>query len=350
MDEKNINDAISKAIEVLNNGGLVIYPTETTYGIGADASNQDAINKLLLYKERKEGMPIALAVASKEIAENYVELNSTADNIYKNFLPGPITVISKSLGIVAKGIESEKSTLGIRIPDFEFTLNLLNKFGKAITATSATNPGRKFPYSVTDILNNTSKKQQGLINLVLDVGELAHNNPSTVIDTLSGEIETVRIGDKRFDLKNKIISTSPEMTKEIGAKVAQYIIYTYKEPVIIAIQGQLGAGKTHFAGGLAKEMGVNIPVKSPTYSLVNEYELEDKKILYHIDTYRMESAEELLNLGFEEMLRDSNIVLIEWADKVLPVLDTYKDKYKFIWLKFEYLNDNERSIHHELDI
>src|SRR3972149_9381448 len=87
--------SIGLAVEVLNRGGLVVYPTETLYGIGADATNPEAIKKLTEYKNRPFGKPYSIAVTDREMAEEYVELNETAKNLYREFLPGPLTVISK---------------------------------------------------------------------------------------------------------------------------------------------------------------------------------------------------------------------------------------------------------------
>src|SRR5664280_1336967 len=108
---KNDETAIQKAVDVLKNGGLVIYPTETLYGIGADATNPEAIKKLTEYKNRPFGKPYSIAVTSQRMAGEYVDLNQTAKNLYKEFLPGPLTVISKGKHKVAPGVESEDGTL-----------------------------------------------------------------------------------------------------------------------------------------------------------------------------------------------------------------------------------------------
>lgn len=97
------------AIEVLKSGGLIIYPTETLYGIGADATNPKAIKKLTEYKNRPFGKPYSIAVTNKKMAEKYAVLNKTAKNLYKEFLPGPLTV-SYSFSIAKVG-EVTKSVI-----------------------------------------------------------------------------------------------------------------------------------------------------------------------------------------------------------------------------------------------
>ncbi|MCX6704377.1 MAG: L-threonylcarbamoyladenylate synthase, partial [Candidatus Woesebacteria bacterium] len=134
---KNDKNAVRVATEILKSGGLVIYPTETLYGIGADATNPKAIQKLTKYKNRPFGKPYSIAVTDQKMAEEYVELNTSAKNLYKEFLPGPLTIISKGKHKVAHGVESEDGTLGIRIPDFKLVMDIVKKLGKPITATSA---------------------------------------------------------------------------------------------------------------------------------------------------------------------------------------------------------------------
>ena len=119
---------IKEAIRVLESGGLIIFPTETCYGLGADATNPQAIKKLFQYKSRREGKPLSIAVSDPEMAKNYVEINELAENIYQNYLPGPITVISKSLKKTAPGVDSEYGTLGIRWPDYPLVLEIIKKF------------------------------------------------------------------------------------------------------------------------------------------------------------------------------------------------------------------------------
>jgi L-threonylcarbamoyladenylate synthase len=181
LSEEGEKKIIDTAIATLKSGGLVVYPTETCYGIGADATNQEAVNKLLKYKSKRFGKAISVAVFDRNMAKEYVKLSKTAENIYENYLPGPITVVSRGKHRVAKGVESEEGTLGIRIPDYDLILKIVKKFGKPITATSANMSYRKTPYSIKDILENTSKRQQDLIDFIIDAGELPKNELSTVI-------------------------------------------------------------------------------------------------------------------------------------------------------------------------
>jgi L-threonylcarbamoyladenylate synthase len=159
LNQNNIDELVSKAVETLRAGGLVVYPTETCYGLGADPENQKAINKLLSYKKRREGKPLSVLVDSQEMAEKYVDLNKSAKNFYSRFLPGPMTVVSKSKGMVAGGVESELGTLGIRISSCDLAMKMVREFGRGITATSANASYKKRPYSIDDLLEPLSEKQ-----------------------------------------------------------------------------------------------------------------------------------------------------------------------------------------------
>lgn len=339
------SNVLLTAIEILEKGGLVVYPTETCYGIGVDATNQEAVKKLLHYKERPEGKAISIAILNREMAEKYVEVNEIAENLYKNFLPGPVTVISNSKHNVAKGIEAEDGSLGIRMPNYPFTLELIKAFGKPITATSANMSGRKTPYNIEDILNNIPEKKKELIDLIIDVGELPHNPPSTVVDTRLNDVKTLRQGELSFsDKYSKIFTTkSAEETQKIGEDLMRELLLELKnKSVVFALQGDLGAGKTQFAKGVARALGINENVTSPTFTIVKEYEFNSSK-LFHIDTWRMENENELKDLGFEEMMRPGNVIVVEWMQKAKELIERLENKAVIKWIIIEG-KDEEREI------
>ena len=155
-DEKSVKIAV----DTLKLGGLVVYPTETLYGIGADATNPNAIKKLAKYKNRPLGKPYSIAVTDIKMAQNYAKLNSTAIDLYQEFLPGPITIVSKGRHRLAPGVESEDGTLGVRIPNYKLVTDIVKLLKKPITSTSANASYKKRPYKISDILNNISTKHQ----------------------------------------------------------------------------------------------------------------------------------------------------------------------------------------------
>jgi tRNA threonylcarbamoyl adenosine modification protein YjeE len=279
------------------------------------------------------------------MAEEYVDLNTAAKNLYKEFLPGPLTIISKGKHKVARGVESEDGTLGIRIPDYKLVIDIVKKLGKPITATSANASYKKSPYKISDILDNISDKQKKLIDLIIDAGELPHNEPSTVIDTTLDDPVTLRQGEIKFTNKNAILSKSEEATENLAKEILQkYEIQKGKRAIVFALQGEMGAGKTIFTKGLARAMGIIELVTSPTFALENEYQTGKVK-LFHFDAWRLEKSDELTALGFEKLIKNKSIVSIEWAERVADVIREFDDEAIIIWVKIEFgKGENERII------
>lgn len=340
-DEKSIKIAS----RVLESGGLVIYPTETMYGAGVDATNASAVEKLTRYKNRPLGKPYSIVLQNTEMAKEYGTLNETATNLFREFLPGPLTVVVKGKGKLAPGVESEDGKIGIRIPDYKFVQDLLVNFGKPITATSANTSYKKRPYKISDILDNLSKKQKDLIDLIIDAGTLPTRDPSTVVDTTFDEKVTLRQGEIKFPGKNEVTSRSEEGTQNTAKEIWQkYQNYLGKRAIIFALQGEMGAGKTQFTKGLARAMGITELVTSPTFALENEYGPKGNK-LYHFDAWRLEKSDELQALGFENLLKNKSVIAIEWAEKVSDVVHEFDDEAIIIWVKIVFSKkDNERII------
>lgn len=315
IDEQNKTQAITEAVKVLRNGGLIVFPTETAYGVGALATNSEAVTKLLQYKERPVGKAISVAVADRETAERYVEINNEADQLFKQFLPGPLTVVCNSKHYADTRLESEKATLGIRIPDFDFTLKLLKELKEGISATSANRAGKKTPYSIEDILANNPARKTEMLDLILDYGELPKRPTSTVIDTTTLDMQVIRSGAISFDtpIIEKEITSYEEMI-DLGTSFTKENIKGKAESLtIISFNAELGAGKTQFMKGVALALGINETIKSPTYSLLNEYDTHDGLKLIHIDTWRMASVAELEEVLQESYFAHRNIIAIEWA-------------------------------------
>jgi L-threonylcarbamoyladenylate synthase len=339
-------NTINNVVEVLQNGGIVIYPTETLYGVGVDATNQKAVDKLTVYKNRPFGKPYSIAVTDIKMAEKYVNLNKSARELYKKFLPGPLTVVSKGKHKLAKGVESEDGTLGIRIPDYKLVIDIVNKFEKPITSTSANAAYKKRPYKISDVLNNIGHKQKALIDLIIDAGTLPLNEPSTVVDTTLDDPVILRQGIIKLSRKNEVFSRSEEDTKNIAKEIWQkYEINHGKRAIVFALQGEMGSGKTVFTKGLAKAMDIKETVISPTFILENEY-ISGKNKLYHFDTWRMLNPnDELKDLRTEKLIKQKSVIAIEWAEKAADFIREFDDEAIIIWINITYgKNENERSI------
>lgn len=351
--KKPTNTEIGEAVKVLKNGGMIIFPTETCYGIGVDATNETAVKKLLAYKGGRENKAISVAMADRMMAEEYVEINEMAENLYTTLLPGPVTVVSKGKHGVAKGLESETGTLGIRIPAYPPILKLIKFFGKPITATSANTSGMKPPYSLTDWQKYTSIKKQQMVNLFLDASTLPHHPPSTLIDTTLNELTILRQGEITIpQAHNLFVSSSDQETQILGEEIMSSLVELLAfRPIIIALQGELGAGKTQMAKGVARALGIREMVNSPTYTIVREYPYKLlypgsylTGIIYHMDTWRLHEGSELWDLGFEDMLKPGNVIVIEWLQKMKEELKMLAKKATIVWVDIEQVSECERKI------
>lgn len=137
---------------------------------------------------------------------------------------------------------------------------------------------------------------------------------------------------------NRLITKSAKETRELGTKLAK----EYQNGAILALMGDLGAGKTTFAAGFAKGLGIKSKLISPTYILIREYQLYSQSYakLYHIDLYRLENQQQILDLGLKDIFDNpKNIVLIEWAEKLINL-----PRKHLIKINFEYLSESKRRI------
>ncbi len=144
-------------------------------------------------------------------------------------------------------------------------------------------------------------------------------------------------------MNKPFIAENAKETQKFAVKFAKNILKTRSgKAVVIGLTGELGAGKTVFAKGFAKGLGIKEVVVSPTFVLERIYRLKGKnfKLFVHIDAYRFEKAKELSDLGFKDLIRNShNIILIEWADNVKKILPDNSMK-----IKFEHIKNNQRKI------
>jgi L-threonylcarbamoyladenylate synthase len=347
-------EIVKTAVRVLQEGGLVIFPTETVYGAGVDTTNQAAVDKLLAYKSRREGKPLSIAVTDTQMAEKYVELNDQARALYRQFMPGPVTVVSRSRGLVAEGVASEFGTLGARIPDYDLVVEIVRAFGRPITATSANASGRKRPYSIEDVFAGLSEKQKSLIDLIIDAGELPHNEPSTVIDTTLSAPVTLRsgglqgrgmVGSAKAGTELALHSSSEQETMEIaGRLLLKHWDAVADHGVVFALEGPLGVGKTVFAKGLAQFLQIKDNISSPTYTYIEEYDFRRHQTaghFYHLDMWKVESAEELERLRVTELLQPGTVSAIEWYSQVAAWLEPAITKLGVPLIKVEIDEGNE---------
>lgn len=142
-----------------------------------------------------------------------------------------------------------------------------------------------------------------------------------------------------------LTASSPEETQKFGEKFARELFcFKTRRAIVLSLEGELGGGKTTFLKGLAKGMGISEVVKSPSFVIMKKYRIEKKKFkksfFYHLDCYRIQKANEILDIGWEKIIRNSlNIVAVEWGDQIKKIMP--KD---YIKMKFEFTGKSKRKI------
>lgn len=115
------------------------------------------------------------------------------------------------------------------------------------------------------------------------------------------------------------MSSSPEQTVRLGVRLGELL----QPNDLVCLSGELGAGKTALARGVGRGWGAGVRVTSPTFTLVNQYpRLSDGRILYHIDCYRLETKADAITTGLEDILESDGVLMIEWAERIEPMLPT----------------------------
>jgi tRNA threonylcarbamoyladenosine biosynthesis protein TsaE len=122
------------------------------------------------------------------------------------------------------------------------------------------------------------------------------------------------------DIPQRLHTTSPEETIALGERIGERLSASSPEGAVLLLVGPLGAGKTVLAKGIARGLGITEHIISPTYTIVAEY-ATGKRLLHHVDLYRIEGREQLENLGLEDIMRGTGIVLVEWGEKLAPDVD-----------------------------
>ncbi|MHB8580244.1 MAG: L-threonylcarbamoyladenylate synthase [Ignavibacteriaceae bacterium] len=180
---------INKAVDILKQGGVIIYPTDTVYGIGCDIFNKDALERIFTIKNDNDSKLFSFLCSDLKDISKYAKVSDYAYKSMKHLLPGPYTFILPAAKQVPKKLWGKRKTVGIRVPNNSVTLKLVELLGNPIISTSTTNRKGEVLYDPFDIKNIFSSQ----VDLMLSMGSLL-GSPSSVID-LSEEIpEVIREG------------------------------------------------------------------------------------------------------------------------------------------------------------
>ncbi|MBN1644006.1 MAG: threonylcarbamoyl-AMP synthase [Dehalococcoidales bacterium] len=179
---------ISQAVSILKKGGVVAYPTDTVYGLGASMTHIPAVERIFKIKSRPRGMALPLLVADyAQIEKIVVSIPPSAERLISEFFPGALTIILPKSDIVPDIITAGNKTIAFRIPEHPVPLALIRGLGKPVVGTSANLSGQLSPLTAGEV-----KKQIGdKIDMLIDGGKCPGGIESTIVD-LSGERPTIR--------------------------------------------------------------------------------------------------------------------------------------------------------------
>ncbi|NFG25325.1 threonylcarbamoyl-AMP synthase [Clostridium botulinum] len=223
-------EKIKEAAKVIKDGGIVAFPTETVYGLGSDALNEDAVKKIFIAKGRPQDNPLIVHVASKNIQSLVEDIPYIAQKLIDKYWPGPLTLILKKKSIIPNITSADLDTIGIRMPNNEIALKLIEMSNTVIAAPSANISGRPSPTDVERCIEDLSgkvdcivggdKSNIGLESTILDCTV----NPPLVLRPGGITLEMLKDIDNRIEIDGAIMkkSTDDLKPKAPGMKYRHY--------------------------------------------------------------------------------------------------------------------------------
>ena len=201
--KKYSGKVIQQAYEILSKGELLAIPSETVYGLGADATSDSAISRIYKIKKRPHINPLILHVSNINMVEQFAETNTLFYSLSKYFWPGPLTVIlnQKKNNEISKLATSNLSSVAVRLPDNKIFQNIIEKFNNPIAAPSANISGNISPTNPYHVYEDFGEE----IKLIVDGGQSEKGVESTVVDVRSNDIIILRDGPiTQKMLENKV--------------------------------------------------------------------------------------------------------------------------------------------------
>lgn len=179
--ERSLSPEVKKAAQVLKNGGVVIFPTDTVYGVGCIYNNKKALGKIYKIKARPQTLPFPILVSSMSQAEGITKMNKLAKDLARKYWPGGLTIITKS--------KDGDANIGIRMPNSQIVKELIEETGSPIVGTSANFHGQE---SVSDF-ESLDRRLLRLTDFVIE-GKCQKGQESTIVDTTREKIKIIRRG------------------------------------------------------------------------------------------------------------------------------------------------------------
>ena len=186
-----LDAAFARCRDVVRAGGVIAYPTDTFYGLGADPGNRDAVRKLFTIKGRKTDQAILLLLSDRsEVAAWVSAVTPSAERLMDRFWPGPLTLVFPAAAHVLPELTGGGGTIGLRVPGNGVTRDLIRSLGTALTGTSANRSGGRDLRTADEVMAEVGDR----VDLVLDGGTAAGGLPSTVVDVTCEPPRIIRQG------------------------------------------------------------------------------------------------------------------------------------------------------------
>ena len=191
---------LAEALAALQAGQTVIFPTETSYGLGCDASSQEAVDKIFKIKQRRSDKPLLVVVPNIEMAKKYLAWNDLLEDLASKYWPGPLTVVGEynQKDNLAKGVVAADNTIAVRVTDFPLTKFLSESLGGPLVATSANLADAGNIYSTRDLEDVFSSKEEKP-DIILDGGDIPSNAPTTIVSVVGGNLKILRQGQIKIN-------------------------------------------------------------------------------------------------------------------------------------------------------
>jgi L-threonylcarbamoyladenylate synthase len=222
-----VSDAIARAVEVLRAGGLVAFPTETVYGLGADPQNADAVRRLFAVKGRPPTHPVIAHLGVNARLDDWaISVNDAARALAAVFWPGPLTIVlTRRPGAIVDEVTGGRASVGLRVPDHPLALELLDAFGGAVAAPSANRFGRVSPTTAQHVHADLGDD----VDVVLDGGSCRVGVESTIIDCTSAEPAVLRVGGVALEEVERVLDR-PMRRKTAGEVAAPGTLAAHYAP------------------------------------------------------------------------------------------------------------------------
>ena len=251
-------EIVRRGAEIIKSGGLVAFPTETVYGLGANALDSDAVRRIYETKGRPSDNPLILHVSSIGMTEELVELNWRARMLMEKFWPGPLSIVLPAKDVIPSRTRGGLPTAAVRMPDAPVALVLIKYSNLPIAAPSANISGRPSPTDAETVRRDIGDK----IPLVIDGGETRFGVESTVIDMTGEHAVLLRPGgldkeDIEAELGEEVLMPQ-DQTIIKRSPGTRYRHYAPNVPLILAAPGEIPADVENWAW-----MGVSEPTGSP---------------------------------------------------------------------------------------